>query len=182
MKYRILLLPAIFVLAAVAGCVRTVETVPFQAGIGELPEYPELARYRLKLEMIGARDFTAGSAGTVTFSLTNIDTHPVRIAEWFLEEQNNLIIHCQPWLPGMEEAIPEAWATIVPDTAKAPVRYPLSLGPEKSMLVAAPLDFIRHLTVSPDGERRYFIYAELNLHSVKAVSPVAAIAVRAPQP
>ncbi len=53
--------------------------------------------------------------------------------------------------------------------------------PNNEVQIEKELPFVDSLVVSPDGERRYFIKAELNLKSVKVESPLAAVAIRSPE-
>ena len=166
-----------------AGCVREVEKRE-ELGVGvvaELPEYPQLARYKLSLQLVGSRTLTAGRPGRVTFSLRNTDDRPLRLVEWYANEPDNLLIYCQPWLPGTTEPDEGLWIPLSFDVKRPATRYPLEIVPGNNVLVTKELPFVEKLVVSPEGERRYFIKAVLNLHSVSAESPVAAIAVESPQ-
>ncbi len=165
-----------------AGCVKEVKQRE-ELGVGviaELPEYPQLARYKLSLKLVGDRTLTAGKPGRVTFSLRNIDDRPLRLVEWYANEPDNLLVYCQLWLPGTTEPDEGLWIPLSFDVKKPATRYPLEIVPGNNILVTKELPFIEKLAVSPDGERRYFIKAVLNLHSVSAESPVAAIAVQSP--
>ena len=183
LSHCFLLAAAGIVLMQTAGCVREVEKRE-ELGVGvvaELPEYPQLARYKLSLQLVGSRTLTAGRPGRVTFSLRNTDDRPLRLVEWYANEPDNLLIYCQPWLPGTTEPDEGLWIPLSFDVKHPATRYPLEIVPGNNVLVTKELPFVEKLVVSPEGERRYFIKAVLNLHSVSAESPVAAIAVESPQ-
>lgn len=183
LSHCFLLAAAGIVLMQTAGCVREVEKRE-ELGVGvvaELPEYPQLARYKLSLQLVGSRTLTAGRPGRVTFSLRNTDDRPLRLVEWYANEPDNLLIYCQPWLPGTTEPDEGLWIPLSFDVKRPATRYPLEIVPGNNVLVTKELPFVEKLVVSPEGERRYFIKAVLNLHSVSAESPVAAIAVESPQ-
>ena len=183
LSHCFLLAAAGIVLMQTAGCVREVEKRE-ELGVGvvaERPEYPQLARYKLSLQLVGSRTLTAGRPGRVTFSLRNTDDRPLRLVEWYANEPDNLLIYCQPWLPGTTEPDEGLWIPLSFDVKRPATRYPLEIVPGNNVLVTKELPFVEKLVVSPEGERRYFIKAVLNLHSVSAESPVAAIAVESPQ-
>ena len=183
LSHCFLLAAAGIVLMQTAGCVREVEKRE-ELGVGvvaELPEYPQLARYKLSLQLVGSRTLTAGRPGRVTFSLRNTDDRPLRLVEWYANEPDNLLIYCQPWLPGTTEPDEGLWIPLSFDVKRPATRYPLEIVPGNNVLVTKELPFVENLVVSPEGEPRYFIKAVLNLHSVSAESPVAAIAVESPQ-
>lgn len=183
LSHCFLLAAAGIVLMQTAGCVREVEKRE-ELGVGvvaELPEYPQLARYKLSLQLVGSWTLTAGRPGRVTFSLRNTDDRPLRLVEWYANEPDNLLIYCQPWLPGTTEPDEGLWIPLSFDVKRPATRYPLEIVPGNNVLVTKELPFVEKLVVSPEGERRYFIKAVLNLHSVSAESPVAAIAVESPQ-
>ena len=183
LSHCFLLAAAGIVLMQTAGCVREVEKRE-ELGVGvvaELPEYPQLARYKLSLQLVGSRTLTAGRPGRVTFSLRNTDDRPLRLVEWYANEPDNLLIYCQPWLPGTTEPDEGLWIPLSFDVKRPATRYPLEIVRGNNVLVTKELPFVEKLVVSPEGERRYFIKAVLNLHSVSAESPVAAIAVESPQ-
>ena len=183
LSHCFLLAAAGIVLMQTAGCVREVEKREELGGgvVAELPEYPQLARYKLSLQLVGSRTLTAGRPGRVTFSLRNTDDRPLRLVEWYANEPDNLLIYCQPWLPGTTEPDEGLWIPLSFDVKRPATRYPLEIVPGNNVLVTKELPFVEKLVVSPEGERRYFIKAVLNLHSVSAESPVAAIAVESPQ-
>ena len=83
---------------ALSGCVRVEEEAKeqkFMAGSLPLPEYAPIERYKLELNLEGRRDLVAGSPGVLHFSLTNADTQPVRIPEWYADEPKNIQLFCQ---------------------------------------------------------------------------------------
>ena len=66
-----LLVAAGIAFAMSSGCVKEIEQRE-ELGVGviaELPEYPQLARYKLSLKLVSDRTLTAGKPGRVTFSL-----------------------------------------------------------------------------------------------------------------
>lgn len=160
------------------GCVN-VHSEPPKSAIGRLPKdhYPPLERYRLELTVGGNRQMTAGKPGKISFILTNTDSETLRLEEWYSHEADNVLVLCQPWLPGTDTPDEDNWTPLTFDLHKPPVRYPLELFPGNRVTVTKDLDFIQNLVVSPGAERRYFIKGVLNLKSVSVSSPVVAIAV-----
>ena len=161
-----------------AGCVN-IHPEPPKSAIGTLPKehYAPIERYRLELAVGGNRQMVAGRPGRLTFILTNTDTETLRLPEWYSYESDNVLVFCQPWLPGTNVPDEDNWTPLTFDLNKPPVRYPLELFPGNRVTVTKQLDFIRNLVVSPGAERRYFVKGVLNLKSVQVSSPVAAIAV-----
>ena len=100
---------------ALSGCVRVEEEAKeqkFMAGSLPLPEYAPIERYKLELNLEGRRDLVAGSPGVLHFSLTNADTQPVRIPEWYADEPKNIQLFCQPWFEGEKEPNEDLWIPI----------------------------------------------------------------------
>ena len=77
--------------AVLTGCVREVESKEqkFVAGSLPLPEYAPLERYKLGINLEGDREYVAGGDSTLHFTITNLDTEPVRIPEWYMNEPDN---------------------------------------------------------------------------------------------
>ena len=124
LSHCFLLAAAGIVLMQTAGCVREVEKRE-ELGVGvvaELPEYPQLARYKLSLQLVGSRTLTAGRPGRVTFSLRNTDDRPLRLVEWYANEPDNLLIYCQPWLPGTTEPDEGLWIPLSFDVKRPATR------------------------------------------------------------
>ncbi len=164
------------------GCVREVTEQPWGKGIAELPEYPPLADYKLSLNLISKRELITGEGGRLMFALKNIDNKPIRLVEWYVNEPYNVQVYCQPWFPGMNGPDPNVWLPIRMEIdPKQTGRFPLDLMPNNEVQIEKELPFVDSLVVSPNGERRYFIKAELNLKSVKVESPLAAVAIRSPE-
>ena len=163
-----------------AGCVS--ETAKPKAALGTRPResYRPITRHRARLELVGSRQLVAGLPASVTFSLTNGGTEALKVPEWYSYEPDNVLVYCQPWLPGTTAPDESAWIELSFDPRRPPVRYPLELLPGNRVSVTKELPFIEKLVVSPGAERRYFIKGELTLKSLKLSTPVAAIAVRAP--
>lgn len=143
--------------------------------MAELPEYPPLADYKLSLNLISKRELITGEGGRLMFALKNIDNKPIRLVEWYVNEPYNVQVYCQPWFPGMNGPDPNMWIPIRMEIdPKQTGRFPLDLMPNNEVQIEKELPFVDSLVVSPNGERRYFIKAELNLKSVKVESPLAA--------
>jgi hypothetical protein len=154
----------------------------FVAGSLPLPEYAPLERYKLAINLEGSRELVAGSNGTLRFSICNTDSVPVKIPEWYVNEPENIQLFCQSWFPEMEKPDENAWVPIeyekTPEQLKQPdFRFPLELAPENRVYIDRDLRIVRVLKVSPGNERRFFVKAKLNLHSVNVESPVFAISV-----
>lgn len=168
-------------LISAGGCVVT-ETSKTALGTMPKENYPPIIRHRARLELAGSRQLIAGLPGSLTFTLTNGGTEPLKVPEWYSYEPDNVIVYCQPWLPGTNAPDELGWIPLSFDLHKPPVRYPLELLPGNRVSVTKELPFIEKLTVSPGAERRYFVKGELTLTSLKLSTPVAAIAVRAATP
>ena len=187
---------------ALSGCVRVEEEAKeqkFMAGSLPLPEYAPIERYKLELNLEGRRDLVAGSPGVLHFSLTNADTQPVRIPEWYADEPKNIQLFCQPWFEGEKEPNEDLWIPIEYDWQQdltgeelksamtryadpnAPdFRFPLELSPGNKVFINRSLRIVRALKVADDMARRFFIKARLNLKSVNVESPVFAVTVHSP--
>ena len=165
--------------AVLTGCVREVESKEqkFVAGSLPLPEYAPLERYKLGINLEGDREYVAGGDSTLHFTITNLDTEPVRIPEWYMNEPDNLLLYCQPWFPGQEEPDENLWVPIEIETKKPDFRFPLELSPESKVFIDRDLRILRALKLTPEGERRFFIKVKLNLKSVDVESPVFGISV-----
>jgi len=170
---------ALLLIAVAGGCV--VEGTS-KTALGTVPKesYPPILHHRARLELSGSRQLVAGLPGTLTFTLTNGGNEPLKVPEWYSHEPDNVLVYCQPWLPGTTAPDESAWIELSFDPRRPPVRYPLELLPGNRVSVTKELPFIEKLVVSPGAERRYFIKGELTLKSLKLSTPVAAIAVRAP--
>ncbi|MBS1370940.1 MAG: hypothetical protein HPZ91_13390 [Lentisphaeria bacterium] len=194
-------IPMIAAACMLAGCVQKVEEKEqkFVAGSLPLPEYAPVGRYRLELNLEGRRDLVAGSPGRLHFSLTNTDTQPVRIPEWYADEPINIQLFCQPWFEGMEDPHEDLWVPIEYDwqqdltdeekKAVAPryadpdapdFRFPLELSPGNKVFINRSLRIVKAMKVADDMERRFFVKARLNLKSVEVESPVFVVTVHSP--
>ena len=176
MKKMLLLFGA--ALLVLSGCVRDTKNQKHTSGVPPHREYKPLEEYNLSLELSGNRTLKAGGKGRIEFILTNRDTKPVQLPDWYAHEEDNIVVYCQPWLPGMKDPDPDAWIAIDFDLHKPPFRYPLELLAGNRVAVAKHLPFVEKLSVTPGKERRYFIKAALTLTTVKVTSPVAAVAIR----
>ena len=161
------------------GCVKEVTEQKWQKGIAEMPEYPPLVDYKLTLNLVSKRELIVGEGGRLMFALKNIDKKPIRLVEWYVNEAYNVQVYCQPWLPEMTGPDPNMWIPIRMEIdPKQTGRFPLDLMPDNEVQIEKELPFVDSLVVSPNGERRFFVKAELNLKSVRVESPLAAVAVR----
>ena len=168
------------VLAAVwAGCASESEKKE-KIVMGTRPQgsYEPLSGYFLTLRTEPRQTLYAGEGGKITFALRNQDKKPIRIVEWFSNEEDNVIVSCQPWLTGMTSPDENAWTELAFDVKRPPWRYPLELMPGNQVLVSKELPFVDKLVISPGAERRFFLRAKLNLQSVSVTSPVSVLIVR----
>lgn len=148
-----------------------------RAGSLPLPEYAPLERYKLGINLEGDREYVAGGDSTLHFTITNLDTEPVRIPEWYMNEPDNLLLYCQPWFPGQEEPDENLWVPIEIETKKPDFRFPLGALPgEQGVHRPRPAHPARP-EADAGGERRFFIKVKLNLKSVDVESPVFGISV-----
>jgi|GEM_PF-573173 len=176
---------AIGVAAILAGCVEErVEKKPqrFVAGALPLPEYAPIPRCKLEINLEGSRELVAGTDGKLRFSIRNVDTVPIKISEWHVNEPENLILYCQSWFPNMKEPDPDAWIPIEYEKTEAQnkepdFRFPLELAPGNQVFIDRELRIVKLLKISPEGERRFFLKVKLNLKSVNVESPVFAVSV-----
>lgn len=169
--------------AVLTGCVREVENREAKFVAGSLPqqEYAPLARYKLGINLEGSREYVAGGDSMLHFTITNLDTEPVRIPEWYVNEADNLLLYCQPWFPGQNAPDETLWVPIEIETKKPDFRFPLELSPQGKVLIDRDLRILRVLKLTPEGERRFFLKARLNLKSVNVESPVFGISVHSRQ-
>ena len=167
------------VLSAMAGCTANAPRIHTPA-YGEKPadyKFEKIRNARLELVFAGPQYLKAGTPAEIFFILKNKGEKPVCIEEWRMNEQDNLRVECQVWLPGQKEPDPDRWLSMDLPVKQPELRYFLKLNPGNQTRVAKKLDFVESLVVTPGAERRYFIRASLNLSSVKCASPVAAIAI-----
>lgn len=176
----IFMFAAAFLLLSAVGCVRTVSVPKSVAGVREKEEYPRIADCKLELQMVGSHIFSAGEPATVSFRLKNLGSKSVRIEEWRVNDNDNLLVFCQLWTPDMSEPYPDAWIPLNGGIPERSRRSPLELYPGNLTTLSRELPFIEKLVVPEKKERRYFVKAKLNLQSVELESPVSAILVRAP--
>ena len=166
-------------LIATAGCT-SAKPARQTLGYGEKPanyKFEKIKDAKLELVLIGPKTLNAGTPGKVSFALKNVGNKIVSIEEWRMNEQDNLNLECQIWLPGQKEPDPDRWLSLDLPVKQPELRYHLELYPGNQAHVSRDLDFVEALVISPGAERRYFIRASLNLTSVKCSSPVAAIAI-----
>lgn len=175
---------SLLLLFCVAGCV-TEEPKPlpkFEPGEAEKAYYKPLTGHKLELRLVGDKVFATGKKAVVIFRLKNLDRKPVKIEDWRLKDNDNILIFCQPWLPGTKEPSPNAWIPLNENIPEHSRRNPLILRNGNMITLSRELPFVEHMYVSPGKERRFFIKGVLNLKSVTLESPVAAIRVHAPLP
>lgn len=127
-----------------------------------------------------ARDeivFRSGEPALLELELSNEADTPVEIPEWYLLDPDNFLIHFRPYVSGetpMEAASAE-WFMIAPDfdRPKPPDHYTLCLNPGNRARFSVPLDFIEKIPA--DRDMIFLAYAELNLSSISALSPMFVI-------
>ena len=173
-----------FCLLLFSGCqskIEKVEKMKSHLGSVDRQNFPEVKGAKLEVAVSGNPELISGRDKKVTFIVRNLNNTPISIPEWFTNEADNIEVSCQVWFPGQSGPAEDRWVTY-PVTPKRPVmRYPLKLGAKMFVSVDVPLPFLEHLIVKKGTERRYFLKARLNLHSVSAESKVSAITVRPPQ-
>lgn len=166
-------------LIATAGCTSGKSAIR-TPGYGEKPadyKFEKIKDANVELVFVGPKTLKAGTPGQIFFALKNLGRKTVSIEEWRMNEQDNLKLECQIWLPGQTEPDPDRWLSLDLPVKQPELRYHLELYPGNQARVAKNLDFVEALVISPGAERRYFIRASLNLTSLKCYSPVAAIAI-----
>jgi len=154
----------------------------FVAGALPLPEYVPLQRYKLEINLEGSRELVAGTDGRLRFSIQNVDTVPVKVPEWYVNEPENVLLYCQSWFPNMKGPDPNGWVPIEYEKTEAQkrqpdFRFPLELASGNRVFIDRDLRIVKLLKISPEGERRFFLKARLNLKSVNVESPVFAVSV-----
>ncbi len=159
------------------GCVRTEIEAKSRAGFSGEEEVAQITDAQLKLELVGSREKIAAPGQTISYKLTNVGKKEVVLADWHLDDRENLILECQVWFPGTTAPEVDAWIPAY-EPEKRSARYPLTLAPDNSTIIEIPLDFLQSLVIGPNAERRYFVRAKLNLKSVTVSSEIAAFTVR----
>ena len=176
-KYLLWALGAVVILSS--GCIREeIGSDNMAFGRREKKSYKPLRNYHLELVQTGNGQLFAGEGGIVTFALINRGNKNVLIEEWYVNEEDNVNIICQNWLPGMTGYDSNAWVKLETVPRQPAWRYPLTLAPGNRIFVNKKLPFVDSLNITPGSERRYFIKAELNLTSVKVESKVGTVSVR----
>ena len=173
---------ALLALVCCAGCVtEEPKTLPeLQAGTEERSYYKPITNHRLEFRQVGNNVFETGKKAVVTFRLKNQGKKTVRIDEWRMKDDDNVLLYCQPWLPGMKEPDPNAWISLNDNIPEQSRRNPLTLQVGNMALLNRELPFVEHMYVSAGKERRFFIKGVLNLKSLTLETPVRAIRVHAP--
>lgn len=181
MRRSVLMMLAAVTVACAAGCASSGATErKSKRAMGTLPQenYAKLTGYKLSLRTESRNVLRVGEGGRITFALRNLDRKSIRIDEWFSNESDNVVVCCQPWLPGMTVPDEQAWIELSFDIRRPPIRYPLELMNGNQVLVTKELPFVDKLAITPGSERRFFIKAKLNLQSVSVESPVSVLIVR----
>ena len=121
--------------------------------------------------------FRSGEPAVLELDLSNEAAAPVEIPEWYLLDPDNFLIHFRPYVSGEtpQEAASAEWFMIAPDfdRPKPPEHYTLSLNPGNKARFSVPLDFIERIPA--DRDMIFIAYAELNLSSISALSPMFVI-------
>ena len=179
-KWFWMMLLSAAVAVGATGCVGNKVERKAKRAMGTLPQesYAPLKDYKLALRTDSRKVIRVGEGGEITYALRNLDKKSIRIIEWFSNEPDNVVIYCQPWLTGMTEPDELGWTELSFDVRRPPIRYPLELMPGNQVLVTKVLPFVDKLAISPGAERRFFLYAKLNLTSVSVKSPVSVLIVR----
>ena len=173
---------AILSMLCCAGCV-TEDPKPlpkFEPGEEERAYYRPLTGHQLEFRQVGNQVFVAGKKAAVTFRLKNLSKKAVKIEDWRIKDDENVLIFCQPWLPGMKDPDPDAWISLNENIPLRSRRNPLILRTKNLITLNRDLPFVEHMYVSPGKERRFFIKGVLNLKSITMESPVSAIRIHAP--
>ena len=121
--------------------------------------------------------FRSGEPAVLELDLCNEAVTPLEIPEWYLLDPDNFLIHFRPYVSGETplEAASAEWFMIAPDfdRPKPPEHYTLSLNPGNKARFSVPLDFIERIPA--DRNMIFIAYAELNLSSISALSPMFVI-------
>ncbi len=140
-------------------------------------QFAKITKGRLELVLPVQRQYVAGREAVITIAIRNTGRYLISLPEWHLNEEDNIRLYCQPWLPNMSDPDPNMWLPVDNPIQEPIKRFEIKLYPDNQATVHKPLDFIKDLVVSSDHERRFFMKAELNLTSYQLVSDVFAISV-----
>ncbi|MBO5308874.1 MAG: hypothetical protein J6C40_12800 [Lentisphaeria bacterium] len=181
---KILRFAFLLLLSGAAGCVSEApKPLPkFEPGEEERSYYKPLTGHKLELRHVGSNAFETGKKASVIYRLRNIGKKAVKIEDWRIRDDDNILVFCQPWLPGMKDPDPQAWVSLNEGVAEHSRRNPLILQQSNMVTLNRALPFVEHMYVSPGKERRFFVKAVLNLKSVSLESPVTAVRIHAPLP
>ncbi len=118
--------------------------------------------------------FHSGQPAFLDITITNNDSKLLHIPEWYQEAGNNFLINFRPFKKDEtpEEAINAEWFLVAPEFVKGeqPKHSHLSLAPGNTAIYSVPLDFIEDIPAERD--MIFIAYAELNLTSISATSPM----------
>jgi len=146
--------------------------------------YPPIKGARVKLECVSpGRVFQAGQPAKLTFRLKNLSARSLVVYEWFMTEANNLVIHyAREDASGQEQPDQAEWLTFQPQPGPKERRSTLELMPGNATLIDCELPFVRQLDPKTlTKPATFLLYAELNLNSLSAKSPIIVISVQ-PEP
>lgn len=176
MKYLLLLF---FVLSLItAGCVREVRSKKLMTGtFSQNTDKRPIRGNGLKLRVATERSFIAGQKAIITFILVNRGHEVVKIPEWFTHETDNLLVHCQIWLPNTDKPDEQSWIPLSFDFQQPVTHQTLELAPGAMVLISKELPFVEKLRISPNAERRYFVKGELTLKSLRLTSETVPIVI-----
>jgi hypothetical protein len=142
-------------------------------------DFPKIENAQIRIEPITTRRaFYAGEEINFVFRIQNAGEKGVEIPEWRLVESENLRIFYAPETPELQTVGGKEWICEKPEWSHK--RSTLALNPGNAVLVTKPIGFIARLDsnrIRPPG-KNYLVYAELNLTSIQARSPVMRITVR----
>ena len=108
MKHLITILLSAAAILTYTGCASKAKL--HSPGYGEKPadyKFEKIKNAKLELTFIGPKMQKAGTTGKVVFSLKNLGSKTVSIEEWRMNEEDNLKLECQVWLPGQKEPDPD---------------------------------------------------------------------------
>jgi hypothetical protein len=141
--------------------------------------YKKLENYRLILYPVGNMSvITLDDKATVKLRLRNLDNKKVRINEWYIKTENNIILYYRPFDWNVKKFVAKNWEKVTPSIKDKGLRFELELMPKNSVLIAKNLDFLKDINLKKGEKKRFLMVAELNLNSIKLRSSMFSVEVK----
>ncbi len=176
----LLVLSVLFTITLSSGCTRVRKNPEISTRIPQRDSYEKLQNYQLQLDLLTPRRrFYAGEDVKLTYKLTNVGEKSLCIAEWYMNESDNIRLYYMPYRKKLAKFNSKDWILVDHDIKQPPHRFELVMLPKNSVLVDKTVPFIKAAGEdNPTVKRgKYYLIAELNLNSVDVRSKPIVISI-----